>query len=164
MMMSNLEKIKNELDETKNDLTKVEAQLENHLRTTTTTATSTKTTTTTATTTTTITTTIKSTIPSLQFKKSGPFASSLNNKIGEIQTYHKNFEFSMEVKYNSIQKPNQLLLVSQDPSYSIVSSMIILSYNTVSKKFGIHFWNGGKSDWRYVSTPNFIATSWQKEI
>ena len=120
MMMSNLENIRNELDVTKNDLSKVATQLESHLRKTTT---ITENVTTKATTT--ITTT-ESTVSAVQFEKSGPFSSSLNNKIGEIQFYHKNFEFTMEVKYNSHSMSTQLLLVSQDPSYSIGSSMIIL--------------------------------------
>ena len=103
-------------------------------------------------------------VPQLQFEKSGPFASSLNNKIGYIQTYQKNFEFSMEVKFNSIQDHSQLLLVSQDPSYDASSSMIILTHDHSHKKFGFHIWNDGNHDWRYISAQTYVPTSWQKEI
>ena len=46
---------------------------------------------------------------SLHFEKIGPFNASLNNKIGEITKYYNNFEFSMELKYGSIQERRQML-------------------------------------------------------
>ena len=48
---------------------------------------------------------------SLHFEKIGPFNASLNNKIGEITKYYNNFEFSMELKYGSIQTRRQMLEV-----------------------------------------------------
>ena len=90
-MNSKINDLTNEISETKEDLQDLSEQMQDHLRTTTTTTT---------------TTTVD---PRLHFEKIGPFRPSANNKIGEITKYYHNYEFSMELKFGSLQGPTQLI-------------------------------------------------------
>ena len=84
-LKSKIDDLTNEISETKEDLQDLSGQLEDHLRTTTTTTT---------------TTTVD---PRLKFEKIEPFKATMNNKIGYINHYYVNYEFSMELKYGSLQ-------------------------------------------------------------
>ena len=70
-----------EISETKNDLRGLSEQLEDHIRNT----------------------TAINTTSLYQFEKIGPFKASKSKKIGEITKYYENFEFSMELKYKSLE-------------------------------------------------------------
>ena len=83
-LTSKIYNLTNVISETKEDLHDLSERLEDHLRTTTTTTT----------------TTVD---PRLKFEKIGPFRATMNNKIGYINSYYHNYEFSMELKYGSLQ-------------------------------------------------------------
>ena len=92
---SKIHNLTNEIAETKEGLQDLSEQLEDHLRTTTTTTSTTTTTTT--------------TYPRLYLQKIEPYRLSKMNMIGEITEYFHNYEFSMELKYKSLESQLQLI-------------------------------------------------------
>ena len=122
-----------EMEDIKSKIDELAVQLEEHLRTTTTT-----------TTTTTSTTTTTTTNPNLKFEKIGPFKVTKNNKIGEIDTYYKNFEFSMELKYAQTTGDHQLIVVESSATAHYANSLIYLYFDLGSNKMYVHFWRNGK--------------------
>ena len=90
-MKLKLSNFMNQLQDTREDLDDLSNKLENYLRTTKPPTTAPPTT---------ITTTTAVFIP--VFEKKESFSARQNHKIGEINTFHQNFRFSMELKYSTL--------------------------------------------------------------
>ena len=90
---------------------------------------------------------------------------SNSNKIGEIGTYYKNFEFSMEVKHSSTNGKRQLVSVGPNYEYSSIKAMIYILLDFSSNKMWVHFWRDGKDFEVFVSTGQdsiSYFTNWHK--
>ena len=90
--------------------------------------------------------------PSLKFEKIGPFKLTRNNKIGEIDSYYKNFEFSMEIKYAQTTGSRQLILVGPRSTANNNDPLIFLYFEESTNKMYIHFWRDGADFQPYVPT------------
>ena len=64
------------------------------------------------------------------FEKIGPFRASKSNKIGEITKYYKNFEFSMEFKYQSLNTSSYRQIIRE-----MVTSIIFFSFTEKLNNF-----------------------------
>ena len=122
------------MEDIKSKIEDLAVQLEDHLRTTTSTTTTT------------------TTYPSLKFEKIGPFKLTRNNKIGEIDTYYKNFEFSMEINYAQTTGSRQLILVGPHSTANNHDPLIFLYFDEGPNKMYIHFWRDGADFQPYVPT------------
>jgi len=85
----------------------------------------------------------------------GPISISKNNRVGEIDEYFKNYEFSFEVKANELTTQTDLSITVGPASVSTTQSLIYLFHSYSSDQYEIWFTF-------YGTTYNYIVPSFQQ--
>ena len=101
-----------------------------------------------------------------RFELKGPFRPSKNNMIGEINSYFNNYEFSFEVKHQSIPSGyTQLLNVHSVARASDTDSFVYLYPKLDEDKLLIKLWSGGARKYYYpkIKIDRSQYTEWHKD-
>ena len=101
-MNSKVHDFTSEIAGTKQDLVRLSDQLEHHLRS-----------------------------ASPYFKNIGPFRASESNQIGVITKYYRNYEFSMELKYGSMQATGNSYMQMLQGTVSIITAYFLDNYHLI---------------------------------